>query len=272
MEDYFLHVNISTDYEGTKLELLESMINQIFPDIISHEQPRLIQPLWRTVWETRNASLSEGVFRTPCSEELMNALPSESHNARVAFLTPKFVQPQKMACVVHLAGTGDHTFNQRLRLGGPLLKENLATVVLESPFYGQPHHLLSIRNSVNALLQLPSARRSRDKRTTEHLKSDPNHKYFITISQSISEAHHNCSYVPDRHAVSLASRKTPRLPWIIPRISITWRLRHWKALRREVKTAPIAEGQHGIKELPIASTSPPSKSPRNAIPKDRNYP
>ncbi|GKV25783.1 hypothetical protein SLEP1_g35176 [Rubroshorea leprosula] len=29
-------------------------------------------------------------------------------------------------------GTGDHTFERRLRLGGPLLKENIATMVLES--------------------------------------------------------------------------------------------------------------------------------------------
>ncbi|XLS51851.1 hypothetical protein HN51_012528, partial [Arachis hypogaea] len=31
----------------------------------------------------------------------------------------------------------DHTFERRLRLGGPLVKENIATMVLESPFYGQ---------------------------------------------------------------------------------------------------------------------------------------
>lgn len=28
-------------------------------------------------------------------------------------------------------GTGDHSFERRLRLGGPLLKENIATMVLE---------------------------------------------------------------------------------------------------------------------------------------------
>lgn len=32
---------------------------------------------------------------------------------------------------VLLAGTGDHTFERRLRLGGPLLKANIATMVLE---------------------------------------------------------------------------------------------------------------------------------------------
>nr|CAB3445966.1 unnamed protein product [Digitaria exilis] len=40
-----------------------------------------------------------------------------------------------MSCVVHLAGTGDHTFERRLRLGGPLLKDNIATMVLESLLY-----------------------------------------------------------------------------------------------------------------------------------------
>jgi len=29
------------------------------------------------------------------------------------------------------AGTGDHIFERRLRLGGPLVKENIATMVLE---------------------------------------------------------------------------------------------------------------------------------------------
>ena len=28
-------------------------------------------------------------------------------------------------------GTGDHTYDRRLRLGGPLVKQNIATMVLE---------------------------------------------------------------------------------------------------------------------------------------------
>ncbi|KAH6558415.1 hypothetical protein KP509_1Z065600 [Ceratopteris richardii] len=35
-----------------------------------------------------------------------------------------------------LSGTGDHGFQRRLKLGAPLLKDNIATMVLESPFYG----------------------------------------------------------------------------------------------------------------------------------------
>ncbi|XP_072962932.1 uncharacterized protein [Typha angustifolia] len=127
----------SNGWGGSKLDLLEKMVKQLFPHTNSlNWPPSIVQPIWKTVWESKTACLREGVFRTTCDEQLINALPPESHNARVAFLAPKFVPPQKMACVVHLAGTGDHTFERRLRLGGPLLKENIATMVLESPFYG----------------------------------------------------------------------------------------------------------------------------------------
>ncbi|KAK7378215.1 hypothetical protein VNO80_03653 [Phaseolus coccineus] len=133
----------SRGWGGTKLEMLERMINQLFPEVAGQNwPPKLIEPVWRTVWETKNASLREGVFRTPCEEQLLGALPPESHTARVAFLMPKSVSPNRMACVIHLAGTGDHTFERRLRLGGPLMKENIATMVLESPFYGQRRPVL----------------------------------------------------------------------------------------------------------------------------------
>ncbi|KAM7263826.1 hypothetical protein ACFE04_001509 [Oxalis oulophora] len=128
----------SRGWGGSQLDLLEKLIKQLFPEIEGQNwPPTLIQPIWKTCWETKTAVLREGVFTTPCDNLILTALPPESHIARVAFLAPKSVPPQKMACVVHLAGTGDHTFERRLRLGGPLLKENIATMVLESPFYGQ---------------------------------------------------------------------------------------------------------------------------------------
>lgn len=95
----------SGGWGGSQLVLLENMIKQLFPDFASQSwPPRLISPIWKTVWETKNSCLREGVFKTPCSEQLMHALPPESHTARVAFLAPKSVSPHKMACVVHLAG------------------------------------------------------------------------------------------------------------------------------------------------------------------------
>lgn len=95
----------SRGWGGAQLELLERMINQLFPEIEGQNwPPALVQPVWKTVWESKTACLREGVFKTPCDEVLLNALPPESHTARVAFLSPKTGQPQRMACVVHLAG------------------------------------------------------------------------------------------------------------------------------------------------------------------------
>ncbi|KAG7027768.1 Protein ABHD18 [Cucurbita argyrosperma subsp. argyrosperma] len=107
----------SRGWGGSKLDLLEKMIKQLFPDMVGQNlPPSLIRPIWRTVWENESARLREGVFKTPCDEQLLAALPPER--------------------------TGDHTFERRLRLGGPLLKENIATMVLESPFYGQRRPML----------------------------------------------------------------------------------------------------------------------------------
>lgn len=132
----------SAGWGGPKLELLEKMTKQLLSQGLAEVAaqrwpPRIIQPMWKTVWESRTARLQEGIFKTPCDEELLNALPIESHTARVALLTPKDVPTHRMACVIHLAGTGDHTFERRLRMGGPLLPSNIATMVLESPFYGE---------------------------------------------------------------------------------------------------------------------------------------
>lgn len=44
-------------------------------------------------------------------------------------LLVNWVTSRLMECLN--SGTGDHTFERRLRLGGPLLKENIATMVLE---------------------------------------------------------------------------------------------------------------------------------------------
>ncbi|GJR84048.1 protein ABHD18 [Tanacetum coccineum] len=101
------------------------MINQIFPEV---EGPKMIKPMWRTVWETKSACLKEGVFRTPCDEPIINALPPESHIARVAFLAPKYVPPHKMACVVHLAVSNCQTAQK------PLLAATENTTVEKSEY------------------------------------------------------------------------------------------------------------------------------------------
>lgn len=95
----------SRGWGGTKLELLEKMIRQLFPNVEGENwPPMLVEPIWKTAWESKTACLKEGIFMTPCDEPLLNALPPESRTARVAFLVPKSVPPQNMSCVLHLAG------------------------------------------------------------------------------------------------------------------------------------------------------------------------
>lgn len=60
--------------------------------------------------------------RTPCHGRVYDALPPESRIANARLLQPKDPQ-QRKACVLHLAGTGDHTWHRRLNLGGPLLQQ-----------------------------------------------------------------------------------------------------------------------------------------------------
>ncbi|CAL8468337.1 g7877 [Coccomyxa elongata] len=77
----------------------------------------------------------EGAFRTPCHGRLYDALPEESRTARVRLLQPKGGVGMR-DCVVHLAGTGDHGFERRMNLGFPLIAKGVATMALESPYYG----------------------------------------------------------------------------------------------------------------------------------------
>ena len=60
--------------------------------------------------------------RTPCHGRVYDALPPESRVAHARLLQPKDPRHRK-ACVLHLAGTGDHTWSRRMNLGGPLLQQ-----------------------------------------------------------------------------------------------------------------------------------------------------
>ncbi|KAH9770480.1 alpha/beta hydrolase family protein [Citrus sinensis] len=257
----------SRGWGGSKLELLERLIKQLFPEIEGQNwPPSLIQPIWRTIWETQTAVLREGVFRTPCDEQLMSALPPESHNARVAFLAPKCVPPQKMACVVHLAGTGDHTFERRLRLGGPLLKENIATMVLERlgsircpqlfleagiPFYGQRRPLLQRGAKllcVSDLLLLGRATIEEARCLLHWLEWEAGFGKMGVCGLSMGGVH--AAMVGSLHPTPVAT-----LPFLSPHSAVVafceGILRHgtaWEALREELAAKKVAMTLEEVRE------------------------
>ncbi|KAL4421274.1 hypothetical protein ABPG75_010565 [Micractinium tetrahymenae] len=80
-------------------------------------------------------------FRTPCQGRVYDALPAESRTAHAMLILPD--RPAEGSpCVVHLAATGDHGYTRRTHLGLPLVQQGIATLALESPYYGErkPHY------------------------------------------------------------------------------------------------------------------------------------
>ena len=99
----------SNGWGGEKLELLEHMSRQLLGQglaqvALERWPPPAIDPVWKTLWETRRARLQEGIFATPCEEALKQVLPLESQTARVRLLSPRNVPSHHASCVVHLAG------------------------------------------------------------------------------------------------------------------------------------------------------------------------
>ncbi|MEW5310100.1 MAG: hypothetical protein WDW38_001930 [Sanguina aurantia] len=103
-----------------------------------------VQLPWRLVDRGTRAGVPYSLYESRF--KVYDALSSEVRTAHVQLLVPAGFDPsgnlnatfgqQPPSCVLHLAGTGDHGFQRRIELGFPLLKQNISTLVLESPFYG----------------------------------------------------------------------------------------------------------------------------------------
>lgn len=85
------------------------------------------------------------VHRTPCHGRVYDALPPESRMATARLLQPKDSSQQK-ACVLHLAGTGDHTWSRRMKIGAPLVKQ-VSSLML---------HLVTLLKSANSACTIRS--------------------------------------------------------------------------------------------------------------------
>ncbi|GLC41459.1 hypothetical protein PLESTM_001198100 [Pleodorina starrii] len=131
-------------YEGTfRTPCLQRVFDALPPEsrtgrvqllMPAHLQP--FQPRSETPSSSRAVSDDEATAVAAAAAE-----PSSASAAAPAGSGPGPHQRQRgvvdaPACVVHLAATGDQTFGRRLRLGFPLLKDNVCSLVLESPFYG----------------------------------------------------------------------------------------------------------------------------------------
>ena len=97
----------------------------------------------------------EGSFDTPVPST-RKLLPSESKRAHVQYVVPVGHATAAQSAVVHLAATGDHGFSRRLlSYALPLATQhNVASVILESPFYGVRRPSFQNRSKLKTLSDL----------------------------------------------------------------------------------------------------------------------
>jgi hypothetical protein len=84
-------------------------------------------------------SVFDGHFESPMVKYFGDMIPKESQTAKFQLVLPKKWNDSELKPLcIHLAGTGDHYFwRRRVLMAKPLLKESgIASIVLESPFYG----------------------------------------------------------------------------------------------------------------------------------------
>ena len=97
----------------------------------------------------------QGSFDTPMSST-RKLLPVESKRAHVQYVVPVGQAQAARSAVVHLAATGDHGFSRRLlAYAMPLATQhNVASVILESPFYGVRRPSFQNRSKLKTLSDL----------------------------------------------------------------------------------------------------------------------
>ena len=97
------------------------------------DMPKNIKIRWSGIRQCQSHTEQYGYFDSPFPKKF---LPVESQIARFLFIKPLAHQMNDPVCVV-FAMTGDEGFSfQKKNLSLPLIKKNIATIVVESPFYG----------------------------------------------------------------------------------------------------------------------------------------
>ena len=84
--------------------------------------------------KTNAVTIKDGSFLSPCSEK---DLPEESKVAYIRLVIPKNRKINNTPVYIHFSGSGDTNFKRREKLFAmPLAKKGIASIILQSPFYG----------------------------------------------------------------------------------------------------------------------------------------
>lgn len=104
----------------------------------------------------KNHNIIEGSFTSPFDRFCPDLMPKEVKTSKFQLILPKVWTTDQRPIIFHFAGTGDQNFwRRRLILAKPLLTEhNVASLILENPFYGTRKPPNQTRSNLNHVKDL----------------------------------------------------------------------------------------------------------------------
>lgn len=94
----------------------------------------------------------EGFFESPYAKVFPEMMPGDLGRATWRGIFPT---KRKKALVIHLAGTGDHSFFRReWGFANDLIKQDVSSILLQNPFYGSRKPKNQFRSSLNNVVDL----------------------------------------------------------------------------------------------------------------------
>uniref|UniRef100_A0A0K0ELK2 AB hydrolase-1 domain-containing protein n=1 Tax=Strongyloides stercoralis TaxID=6248 RepID=A0A0K0ELK2_STRER len=111
-------------------------------DLINQDIPKMIITKEST---TNNVIEIDGEFESPLAKHMPEILPKEAHKSYWKGFFPK----NSRKVVIHLASTGDHSyFRRKVGFVNDLLDKNIASILVENPFYGRRKPKNQFRSSL----------------------------------------------------------------------------------------------------------------------------
>jgi len=105
----------------------------LVPELLERKTPKMVIT---NDWERKGIHYIEGQFRSPLYEYCPELFPAKVEVCHFRGLFPSDRNKSK-GLVIHLAGTGDHTFFRReYGFCHQLLEEGYGGILIENPFYG----------------------------------------------------------------------------------------------------------------------------------------
>uniref|UniRef100_A0A7E4V725 Alpha/beta hydrolase n=1 Tax=Panagrellus redivivus TaxID=6233 RepID=A0A7E4V725_PANRE len=105
----------------------------LVPEVLERKPPTMVIT---KEWFQKDVHYVEGHFKSPLFELSPELFPKGVETCHWKGIFPRDAK-NRNGCVIHLAGTGDHTyFRREYGFAVDLLKEGYGAILIENPFYG----------------------------------------------------------------------------------------------------------------------------------------